>query len=279
MRSSALIGIFLAATMAAPAAAQEVEAEVRAEDGDSRAERRLERMERRESRIARLPEERGEPAEVTVEREEARPNRREARQREERVEAVRQDAPVEHRESSDSRREGFARNLDRIFGSRNREDRQEHRRDDRGSRRDHRETHRDYRRDHEALHRSDPTRREHERFHREVNRDHNRWHQRWDHNWRRDSRYDWQRYRYSNRGLYRPGRYYSPYRGYRYRPISIGIRLGSGFYSHPYWINDPWRYRLPQAYAGTRWVRYYDDVVLVDLFTGEVVDVIYNFFW
>jgi len=26
-------------------------------------------------------------------------------------------------------------------------------------------------------------------------------------------------------------------------------------------------------------VRYYDDVVLVDTYTGEVVDVIYDFFW
>jgi hypothetical protein len=33
------------------------------------------------------------------------------------------------------------------------------------------------------------------------------------------------------------------------------------------------------AYPGTRWVRYYDDVLLVDVYTGEVVDVIHDFFW
>jgi len=268
----ALIGIFLAATVATPLAAQVEDVAVRGgDDGKSREERRESREERRESREERR-EERAVQREERAAEPRPEPHRREDRRSErrdrpeERVD--RRDEPVERTEGSVSRREGLTRSIDRIFG-----DRRDDRRDEHG------EVHRDYRRDHDRLHRGDPTPREHRRFHREVNRDHNRWHQRWDHNWRRDSRYDWERYRYSNRGLYRPGRYYSPYRGYRYRPISIGIRLGSGFYSHPYWINDPWRYRLPQAYPGTRWVRYFDDVVLVDLYTGQVVDVIYDFFW
>jgi hypothetical protein len=97
--------------------------------------------------------------------------------------------------------------------------------------------------------------------------------------WRNDPRYDWERWRYANRGLYRGGGYYSPWDGYRYRPLSIGVRLGSPFYSHRYWISDPGRYRLPPEYPGTRWVRYYDDVVLVDMYDGQVLDVIRNFFW
>lgn len=97
--------------------------------------------------------------------------------------------------------------------------------------------------------------------------------------WRNDRRYDWQRYRNYNRGLFNIGRYYSPVRGYGYNRFSIGVRLGSPFYSDRYWIQDPWQYRLPPAYAGTRWVRYYDDVLLVDMYTGEVLDVIHNFFW
>lgn len=101
----------------------------------------------------------------------------------------------------------------------------------------------------------------------------------WNRDWRNDRRYDWQRYRYSNRSLFRPGRYYAPYRGYNYSRFSIGFFLQPGFYGSNYWINDPWQYRLPPAYAGTRWVRYYDDVLLVDLYTGEVIDVIYDFFW
>lgn len=103
--------------------------------------------------------------------------------------------------------------------------------------------------------------------------------QRWSNNWRQDRRYDWSGYRSSNRNLFRMPRYYAPYRGYNYSRLSIGFVLGSGFYGSNYWINDPWSYRLPPAYAGYRWVRYYNDVILVDTYTGEVADVIHNFFW
>ena len=107
-------------------------------------------------------------------------------------------------------------------------------------------------------------------------RDHNRW----DHNnWRRDTRYNWSGYRTQHRDLYRAGRYYSPYSNYGYSRLSIGFFLNSGFYGNRYWINDPYQYRLPQAYGPYRWVRYYDDVLLVDIYSGEVVDVIHNFFW
>lgn len=102
---------------------------------------------------------------------------------------------------------------------------------------------------------------------------------RWSNNWRQDRRYDWSGYRNSNRNLYRMPRYFAPYRGYNYSRLSIGFVLGSGFYGSNYWINDPWSYRLPPAYAGYRWIRYYDDVILVDTYTGEVADVIHNFFW
>ena len=112
-----------------------------------------------------------------------------------------------------------------------------------------------------------------------VDRSYNNRGDRWSNNWRNDSRYDWRghRQRYSN--YYRPGRYYSPYRGHNYSRISIGFSLGSGYYGSRYWINDPWYYRLPPAYGSYRWVRYYDDVLLVDLRSGRVVDVIRDFFW
>jgi hypothetical protein len=102
---------------------------------------------------------------------------------------------------------------------------------------------------------------------------------RWDRNWRQDRRYNWQGYRYQNRALFSPGRYYAPYRGYGYNRFSIGIFLEPLFYGQRYWLSDPYAYRLPAAYPGTRWVRYYDDVLLVDTYTGEVVDVIHDFFW
>ena len=46
-----------------------------------------------------------------------------------------------------------------------------------------------------------------------------------------------------------------------------------------YWINDPWRYRLPPAGYGQRWVRHYDDVLLIDTRRGVVLRVINSFYW
>ncbi|MFN2100236.1 RcnB family protein [Altererythrobacter sp. MF3-039] len=105
-------------------------------------------------------------------------------------------------------------------------------------------------------------------------------HKRWDRKrWRNHHRYDWHGHRYSNRHIFRLGRYYSPYRHHRYSRISIGFYLDNLFFGSRYWISDPWRYRLPPVYGDYRWVRYYDDVLLVDTWSGEVVDVIYDFFW
>jgi len=101
----------------------------------------------------------------------------------------------------------------------------------------------------------------------------------WNRGWRSDNRYDWQRYRYSNRSIFRSP-YYAPYGyGYGYNRLSIGGLLDEIFWGRNYWISDPWQYRLPAAPEGTQWVRYYNDVVLIDVYTGEVVDVIYDFFW
>jgi len=101
----------------------------------------------------------------------------------------------------------------------------------------------------------------------------------WDRRWRDDRRYDWNRYRYANRSTFSLGIYYSPYRSYSYRRLGIGTVLQSLFYSNRYWVDDPWQYRLPEVYGPYRWVRYYDDVLLVDVYSGQVVDVIYDFFW
>lgn len=101
----------------------------------------------------------------------------------------------------------------------------------------------------------------------------------WDRDWRRDQRYDWQQFRNRYGDRYRHS-YRAP-RGwtYGYSRFSIGISLWSGLYASSYWINDPYYYRLPPAYGSLRWVRYYDDALLVDIRTGQVVDVIYDFFW
>jgi len=102
---------------------------------------------------------------------------------------------------------------------------------------------------------------------------------RWDRDWRSDRRYDWRGHRERYRSYYRPGRYYAPYRSDRYRRFSVGISIGTPFYASRYWIADPWQYRLPPARGPYRWVRYYDDVLLVDVRNGYVIDVIHDFFW
>lgn len=103
---------------------------------------------------------------------------------------------------------------------------------------------------------------------------------RWNRQWRNDNRYNWQSWRGQNRNVYRLPRYYAP-RGYNYgyQRFGIGVTLGSILFSQNYWINDPWAYRLPPAYGPYRWVRYYNDALLVDIETGEVVDVINDIFW
>jgi hypothetical protein len=101
----------------------------------------------------------------------------------------------------------------------------------------------------------------------------------WNDGWRHDNRYDWYNYRRSYGDIYRIGRYHSPYRHHRYSRLSAGFYLDSVFFGSRYLIDDPWRYRLPEAYGPYRWVRYYDDALLVDIYTGEVVDTIYDFFW
>jgi hypothetical protein len=149
------------------------------------------------------------------------------------------------------------------------------------------------RRDNDRWRNDNNVRRDNDRWRNDNNarRDNDRWrgndNTRWGHNdarnwnrqWRNDRRYDWQGWRSSNRNTYRLGSYYAPYRGYSYRRLGIGFRLDTLFFGSRYWISDPWDYRLPPAYGPYRWVRYYDDVVLVDIYTGEVVDVIYDFFW
>jgi hypothetical protein len=102
----------------------------------------------------------------------------------------------------------------------------------------------------------------------------------WNRDWRNDRRYDWQRYRWSNRNQFRQPRYYSPFgNNYSYQRFGIGIYLDNVFFGSRYRISDPWSYRLPEARWPYQWVRYYDDVLLVDTRNGYVVDVIYDFFW
>ena len=100
----------------------------------------------------------------------------------------------------------------------------------------------------------------------------------WNTNWRNSSRYNWSNYRRHHHWLFNLGFYYDPF-GWGYNPYQIGWRMWPSYFGNNYWLNDPWQYRLPYAPPGTRWIRYYDDAILVDMWSGQVVDVIYDFFW
>ena len=99
----------------------------------------------------------------------------------------------------------------------------------------------------------------------------------WNRDWRNDHRYDWRSYRDRHRSVFRLGIYFDPF-GYGYRQFNIGYNLPQLYYGQRYWI-DPALYELPYPPPGTIWVRYWNDAVLVDTYSGEVVDVIHNFFW
>jgi Ni/Co efflux regulator RcnB len=102
----------------------------------------------------------------------------------------------------------------------------------------------------------------------------------WNNGWRSDRRYDWRGYRTTNRSAFRLPRYYAPYGwGYGYQRFGIGFTLSELLFAPQYWINDPYSYRLPEVDGPYRWVRYYNDALLVDIETGEVVDTIYDIFW
>ena len=64
------------------------------------------------------------------------------------------------------------------------------------------------------------------------------------------------------------------------RPTTFSIAASRTSSSRSrFWLNDPGDYRQPPAYGPYRWVRYRNDAFRVNIYTGEVVDVIHGFFW
>jgi Ni/Co efflux regulator RcnB len=116
-------------------------------------------------------------------------------------------------------------------------------------------------------------RRDLQRDRRELREDRRDWRE--DRN-RRWADNDWRDWRNRNRGIYSRGSWRAPFRYYAFRP---GVRIAPTYWGSGYWINDPWRYRLPPAGYGQRWVRHYDDVLLIDTRRGVVLRVINHFYW
>lgn len=95
---------------------------------------------------------------------------------------------------------------------------------------------------------------------------------------RRELREDWRDYRRTNRDAFRRPAYAGP-RGYRYRPVSVGHRFEPTYYGSRYQVNNYRNYRLPHPGRGARWVRYGNDVALVNVNNGRVLQVHNGFFW
>ena len=87
---------------------------------------------------------------------------------------------------------------------------------------------------------------------------------------------DWRSWRNTDRRAYARGNWRAPF---RYNTFRAGVRIAPSYYSSSYWLADPWRYRLPPVGYGQRWVRHYDDLLLVDTRRGRVIRVINNFYW
>lgn len=94
-----------------------------------------------------------------------------------------------------------------------------------------------------------------------------------DGNWGRN---DWRQYRNTNRDFYRGGNWRADFRYQQFRP---GWRINRGFYDQRFFINDFNRFHLPRPGFNQRWVRHYNDVLLVDTRRGFVVDVLRGFYF
>lgn len=73
-----------------------------------------------------------------------------------------------------------------------------------------------------------------------------------------------------------------PYRyppGYAYRRWSVGLILPSLFLTSPYFYDDYYQMGLSGPPYGYRWVRYGRDLLLVEIATGRIADVIPGAFY
>lgn len=105
--------------------------------------------------------------------------------------------------------------------------------------------------------------------------------------WDRRHRNDRHDYRRWEHGRY-PSVYFSSHRyrsywrppvGYYARVWGFGDFLPRGWYGEQYYLTDPWDYDLPLPPPGYDWVRVGYDALLIDSYTGRVVQVVRNAFW
>ena len=85
------------------------------------------------------------------------------------------------------------------------------------------------------------------------------------HNFKAENRFHYGHYQ-------RPG-------GWYYRRWTFGERLPVVFWARDYWLTDWWLFELPIPPYGYVWVRYGDDAILINTYTGEILEVEYDVFY
>lgn len=93
---------------------------------------------------------------------------------------------------------------------------------------------------------------------------------------RQEYREDWHDYRSRNRSAFHPARFNAPF---RYSNFNIGINLRPQYYQSRYYVNNYSAYRLPAPGYNLRYVRHYNDLLLVNIRTGKVANVYRGFYW
>lgn len=94
---------------------------------------------------------------------------------------------------------------------------------------------------------------------------------------RQDNREDWQRWRDSHRNNYRRGNWRAPF---RYRSFNVGVVAPRSYWGPRYYVDNWSHYRLPRpAYRNYRYVRHYDDLLLINVRNGRVIRVYRDFYW
>jgi Ni/Co efflux regulator RcnB len=76
-----------------------------------------------------------------------------------------------------------------------------------------------------------------------------------------------------DRNDYANKRYAAPYREWTYASLEPGSKIRPRFYGKRYSVAHPDSYMLTRAKRNQRWVRYGDDLVLVNIRSGRVVEV------
>ena len=77
---------------------------------------------------------------------------------------------------------------------------------------------------------------------------------------------------------YRIGAYRQPY-GFYVRSWGFGDFLPRGWFARDYWLDDFLDYDLPYPPPGYEWVRVGGDAIMVDQYTGRIVQVVRGIFW